>query len=106
MSNDNNNPQVKFENDINDYAAFSAKQAVTSKEEYERYKWQYNATNHFGAAKIPFQTFASGFQVTTAPHLNDQSITKVVLCKDDHGDTPLARQKTREKIVRAIKPEI
>ncbi len=31
---------------------------------------------------------------------------KVVLCKDDCEDTPLARQKTHEKIVRAIKPEI
>jgi hypothetical protein len=37
--------------------------------------------------------------------LGDQSIAKVVLCKDDHGDTPLAQQKTREKVV-AIKPEI
>ncbi len=105
-SNDSKPPQVKFEHGDDDYAAFATKQAETSKEVYERYKSQYNATNHFGNANIPFQTFASGFQVTAAPCLGDQSITKVVLHKDDHGDTPLARQKTREKIVRAIKPEI
>jgi hypothetical protein len=38
--------------------------------------------------------------------LGDQTITKVVLCKDNCGDTPLARQKTREKVVCAIKPKI
>jgi hypothetical protein len=38
--------------------------------------------------------------------LGDQTITKVILCKNNHGDTPLARQKTREKVVHAIKPEI
>ncbi len=56
--------------------------------------------------KIPFQTFASSFQVTSALCLGDQTFEKVVLCKDDQGDTPIARQKTREKVVRAIKPEI
>ncbi len=106
VSDDSKPPQVKFEHGNDDYAAFAAKQAETLKEEYERYKSRYNATNHFGNANIPFQTFASGFQVTAAPHLGDQFITKVVCCKDDRGDTPLARQKTREKIVRAIKPEI
>ena len=105
-SDDSTPPQIKFEHGNNDYAAFAAKQAETLKEEYERYKSRYNATNRFGNANIPFQTFASGFQVTAAPRLGDQSITKVVLCKDDRGDTPLARQKTREKNVRAIKPEI
>jgi hypothetical protein len=105
-SNDSKPPQVKFEHDDNDYAAFAAKQAETSKEEHEHYKSQYNATNRFGKANIPFQTFASGFQVTAAPCLGDQSITKVVLCKDDRGDTPLARKKMREEIVWAIKPEI
>ena len=97
-SDDSKPPQVKFEHGNDDYAAFAAKQAKTSKEEYERYKSRSNATNHFGNANIPFQTFASGFQVTAAPRLGDQSITKVVLCKDDRGDTSLARQKTREKI--------
>jgi hypothetical protein len=105
-SDDSDCPQVKFEHGNNDYAAFAAKQAETSKEEYERYKSRYNATNHFGNANIPFQTFASGFQVTAAPYLGDQSIPKVVLCKDDCGDTPLERQKKHEKIVWAIKPEI
>ncbi len=105
-SNETESFQVKFENEDKDYDAFAANQSDTLKEEYKCYKHQYNATNHFGAAKIPFQTFASGFQVTAAPRLGDQSIAKVVICKDDHGDTPLARQKTREKIVWAIKPEI
>ncbi len=73
------------------YAAFVAAQSETSKEEYERFKRKYAATNCFSNAKIPFQTFTSGFQVTSAPHLGDQSIAKVVLCKDDCGDTPLAR---------------
>ncbi len=56
--------------------------------------------------KIPFQTFTSGFQVTSAPCLGDQTIEKVVLCKDDRGNTPIARQKTCEKVVKTIKPEI
>ncbi len=38
--------------------------------------------------------------------MGDQSIAKVVLCKDYCGDTPLAWQKTREEVVCAIKPEI
>jgi hypothetical protein len=97
-SNDSTSPQVKFGYE-DDYAAFAAKQAETSKEEYERYKRQYNATTLFGNTKVPFQSFASGFQVTAAPRLGDQSLTKVVLCMDDHGDSPLARQKTREKVV-------
>jgi hypothetical protein len=88
------------------YAAFVAAQSETWKEEYECFKRKYAATNCFGNAKIPFQTFTSGFQVTSAPRLGDQTIAKVVLCKDDCGDTPLARQKTHEKVVCAIKPEI
>jgi hypothetical protein len=106
VSDDSKPPQVKFEHGDDDCAAFAAKKAKTSKEEYERFKSRYYATNHFGNANIPFQTFASGFQVTAAPCLGDQSITKVVLRKDDCGDTPLARQKMHEKIVWAIKPEI
>ncbi len=98
-SSDSAPPQVKFEYRDDDYAAFAAKQAENSKEEYERYKGQYNATTLFGKAKVPVQTFASGFQVSATPCLGDQSLTKVVLLKDDCGDTPLARQKTREKVV-------
>jgi hypothetical protein len=70
-SNDSTSPQVKLEYK-DDYAAFAAKQAETSKEEYEHYKRQYNATTLFGNAKVPFQTFASDFQVTAAPRLGDQ----------------------------------
>jgi hypothetical protein len=92
-------PQVKFEYGDNDYAAFAAKQAENSKEEYECHKCQYNATTLFGKAKVPVQTFASGFQVSATPCLGDQSLTKVVLLKDNCGDTPLAWQKAREKVV-------
>jgi hypothetical protein len=46
------------------YAAFIADQSETLKEEYKRFKRKYAATNCFGNAKIPFQTFTSGFQVT------------------------------------------
>ncbi len=111
--------QVKFEHDPNmqlgananrsedkAYAAFVAAQSETLKEEYECFKCKYAATNHFGNTKIPFRTFKSDFQVTSAPCLGDQSIAKVVLCKDDRGYTPLAWQKTHEKVVCAIKPEI
>jgi hypothetical protein len=88
------------------YAAFVAAQSETLKEKHERFKSKYAATNCFGNTKIPFQTFTSDFQVTSAPRLGDQTIAKVVLCKDDCGDTPLARQKTHKKVVCAIKPEI
>jgi hypothetical protein len=111
--------QVKLEHDPNTqlgadanrskdkiYAVFIAAQSETLKEDYKRFKRKYAATNCFGNAKIPFQTFTSGFQVTSAPRLGDQTIAKFVLCKDDRGDTPLAQQKTREKVVCAIKPEI
>jgi hypothetical protein len=72
------------------YAAFVAALSETLKEEYEYFKRKYAATNCFGNAKITFQTFTSGFQVTSAPCLGDQTIAKVVLHKYDCGDTPLA----------------
>ena len=83
--------QVKFGNDettpsgnkdtySNAYAAFLASQTQTStKEEYERFKSDYAAKNCFGQVKIPLQTFQSGFQVTSTPHLGDQTIVNVVL---------------------------
>jgi hypothetical protein len=84
--------QVKFEHDTamqlgadanrsedKAYAAFVAAQSETSKEEYECFKCKYAATNCFGNAKISFQTFTFGFQVTSAPCLGDQTIAKVVL---------------------------
>jgi hypothetical protein len=37
-SNDSTPPQIKFEHGDDDYAAFAAKQAKTSKEEYDFYK--------------------------------------------------------------------
>jgi hypothetical protein len=66
--------QVKFEHDPHTqlgadanrsedkaYAAFVAAQSETLKEEYKHFKRKYAATNCFGNAKIPFQTFTSGF---------------------------------------------
>jgi hypothetical protein len=107
--------QVKLEHDPNTQlgananrsedeacAAFVAAQSETSKKEYKRFKRKYAATNCIGNTKIPFQTFTSGFQVTSAPRLGDQTIAKVVVCKDDCGDTPLAQQKTCKKVVRAV----
>jgi hypothetical protein len=88
------------------YTAFVAAQSKTSKEEDECFKRKYAATNCFGTAKIPFRTFTSGLQVTSAPCLGNQTIAKVVLCKDDCKDTQLARQKIHKKVVCAIKPEI
>jgi hypothetical protein len=80
--------QVKFENDeptpsgnkdaySDAYAAFLASQTQTSKEEYERFKSNYAAKNRFGQVKIPLQTFQSGFQVTSTPHLGDQTIVNL-----------------------------
>jgi hypothetical protein len=43
------------------YAAFIAAESETLKEEYKCFKHKYAATNCFGNAKIPFQTFTSGF---------------------------------------------
>jgi hypothetical protein len=74
--------QVKFEHDSaaqlganairsedKAYTAFVAAQSETSKEEYKCFKRKYAATNCFGTAKILFQTFTSGLQVTLAPCL-------------------------------------
>ncbi len=72
------------------FYAFADTEAANAKEEYERYKRQYNATNLFGKANVPAQTFSSGFQVNSNPCLGDQSLSKVILYKGDRGDTPLA----------------
>ncbi len=56
------------------YNAFVEGQNETSKEEYERFKTRYAATNQFGKVKTPFQTFTSGFQVTSAPRLGNETI--------------------------------
>jgi hypothetical protein len=82
--------QVKFGNDETTplgnkdtysdmHAAFLASQTQTSKEEYECFKSNYAAKNHFGQVKILLQTFQSGFQVTSTPRLGDQTIVNVVL---------------------------
>jgi hypothetical protein len=47
-----------------------------------------------------------GFQVTTAPCLGNKNIDKVILHKEDQGYKPATCQKTCEKVVQAIKPEI
>jgi hypothetical protein len=65
------------------YNTFVEGQNETSKEEYERFKTRYAATNRFGKVKTPFQTFTSGLQVTSAPCLGNETIEKIVLRKDD-----------------------
>ena len=91
------------------YAAFVAEQEKTAEEAYAEHKRAYATKNRFSKVNLPLfalQTFTIGFQVTSAPRLRDQPINRVILLKDDCGDTPIARQKTREKVVKAIKPEI
>jgi hypothetical protein len=61
------------------YGAFVAHQAQTAKAEYEHFKSKYAAKSCFGQVEIPFQTFQSGFQVTSAPCLGNQTIKKMVL---------------------------
>ncbi len=103
--------QVKFEHDpatqLGDnanrsedkaYAAFVAAQSETLKQEYERFKRKYAATNCFGNAKIPFQTFTSGFQVTSAPCFGDQTIAKVVLCRMIVGILHLHRRRLARRL--------
>ncbi len=59
-SDDSTSPQVKFEYE-DDYAAFAAKQAETSKEEYEHYKRQHNATTLFWQRQGPFPNLCIWF---------------------------------------------
>ncbi len=90
---EHNGASTKPPIDVNDeehYAAFIAKQKKIAKESYEKHRCEYAAKKCFGKVNIPLQTFASGFQVTSAPCLRDQSIDKVILCKDDCGNTPIA----------------
>ncbi len=72
------------------YQDFIASQMDASKESYKRYMHNYSAKNCFAGIKIPLQTFLSGFQVTSAPHLGNEAIKKEILCKDDHGNSPIA----------------
>jgi hypothetical protein len=91
------------------YAAFVAEQEKTAEEAYAQHKRAYAAKNRFRKVNLPpfaLQTFTTEFQVTSAPRLHDQPIDRVILLKDDRGDTPIACQKTRKKVVKAIKPEI
>ncbi len=91
------------------YAAFVAEQEKTAEEAYAQHRRAYAANNRFSKVDLPpfaLQTFTTGFQVTSAPRLRDQPINRVILLKDDRRDTPIACQKTREKVVKAIKPEI
>jgi hypothetical protein len=93
--------------DFTDYKAFLATQMDTSQGAYESFKEDYKTPGRqFSNVKITGNVLKSRFQVTTAPHLGNKNIDKVILQKEGQGDTPSSRQKTREKVVQAIKPEI
>jgi hypothetical protein len=75
------------------YAAFIAEQEKTAEEAYAQYRHAYVAKNCFSKINLPpfaLQTFTTGFQVTSAPHLRNQPIDRVILLKDNCGDTPIA----------------
>ena len=91
------------------YAAFVAEQEKKAEEAYKQHKRAYATKTCFSKVNLPpfaLQTFTTGFQVTPAPRLCDQPIDRVILLEDDCRDTPIARQKTRNKVVKAIKPKI
>jgi hypothetical protein len=93
--------------DFTDYEAFLATQMDTSQGAYELFKEGYKTpTRQFSHVKITGNVLKSGFQVTTAPCLGNKNIDKVILHKEDQRDMPASWQKTRKKVVRAIKPEI
>ncbi len=96
-----------FAQDFADYEAFLATQMDTSQGTYELFREDYkNPARQFSNVKITGNVLKSKFQVTTAPCLGNKNIDKIILHKDDWGDTPASRQKTCEKVVRAIKSEI
>jgi hypothetical protein len=73
---------------------------------YEMFKEEYKTpARQFSNVNITGNVLKSGFQVTTAPCLGNKNIDKIILHKENQGDTPATRQKTC-KVVRAIKPEI
>jgi hypothetical protein len=79
----------------------------TSQGAYEMFKDEYKTpSRQFSNVKITGNVLKSWFQVTTAPCLGNKNIDKVILHKEDQGNTPAAFQKTCKKVVRAIKPEI
>jgi hypothetical protein len=93
--------------DFADYKAFLATQLDTSQGAYELFKEVYKTpARQFSNVKITRSVLKSGFQVTTAPCLGNKNIDKTILHKEDQGDMPASHQKTREKVVQAIKPEI
>ena len=56
---------------------------------------------------IPSHQLSSGFQLTVSSR-NDKDITatSVILRKNERGADAIARKKTRDKVVQALKPEI
>jgi hypothetical protein len=72
------------------YAAFIVKQKKIAEESYKQPRREYATKNRFRKVNIPLQMFASGCQATSTPCLQDQTIDKVILHKDDHGNTPIA----------------
>ena len=57
--------------------------------------------------KIPSHQLESGLQITLASRSDrDLGEVKVVLCKQDRGDDPISRKKTRDKVVKSLETKI
>jgi hypothetical protein len=93
-----NPDQSKEDPDQQAYTAFVTAQNATSKEEYEHFKSRYAASTCFGNMKICFQTFASGFQVTSAHCLGDQTIENLSFVKTAGGILQLQGRRLKRRL--------
>ncbi len=59
------------------------------------------------SGRVPLHQLCSGFQLTLSS-CDDKEIeaTSVILCKNERGADAIARKKTRDKVVQALKPKI
>jgi hypothetical protein len=93
--------------DLAAYEAFPTTQSNTTEEYYQKFKSTcITPAKRFNHADFTGNILQIGFEMSTAPCLGDQEIAKIVLKKNDHGEKASACQKTCEKVVKAIKPEI
>ncbi len=89
------------------YEAFLATQTNTSEDDYQEFKSKYaTPARRCSNVELTGNILSTEFELTAAPCLGLQEISKVVLKKNDHGNTPTTRQKTPDKVIKAIKPKI
>jgi hypothetical protein len=97
----------ELKNDLAVYEAFLATQSNTTKEDCQKLKSTYiTPAKRFSHVDITGDILQTGFEMSTAPCLGDQEIAKIVFKKNECGEKATACQKTCEKVVKAIKPEI